>query len=152
MPDADLVIKNGRLVTHTTTYEGVGIAIKDGKFAAIVEDDLLPPAKETLDAQGLYILPGIMDCHVHFRQPGLEYKAEWYGADLVAVDRFFPSTKTCSACGAIKRTMPLTARTFTCPDTECGHVEDRDVNAAKNILAAGLAVAACGDGVRPKRR
>src|SRR5215217_9198890 len=77
MPQADLVIKNARIVTHTTTYEGVGIAVKDGKFAVIVEEDLLPEAAETLDAQGLYVLPGIMDCHVHFRQPGLEYKAEW---------------------------------------------------------------------------
>jgi putative transposase len=44
--------------------------------------------------------------------------------------------------------MALNERTFTCPDSECGHVGDRDVNAAKNIPAAGLAVAACGDGVR----
>jgi transposase len=51
-----------------------------------------------------------------------------------------------------KHTMPLAERTFTCPDPGCGHIENRDVNAAKNILAAGLAVAACGDGVRPKRR
>ncbi|MFG3340924.1 RNA-guided endonuclease InsQ/TnpB family protein [Glycomyces sp. NPDC048151] len=80
----------------------------------------------------------------------LEYKAEWYGRALVVVDRFFPSSRTCSACGALKNKMLLSARTFACP--RCGHVEDRDVNAAKNILAAGLAVAACGDGVRPKRR
>ena len=81
----------------------------------------------------------------------LEYKTEWYGRDLVAVDRFMPSSRICSACGTIKRTMPLNMRTFTCSDKTCGHVEDRDVNAAKNILTAGLAVAACGDGVRPKR-
>ncbi|GAA2153406.1 RNA-guided endonuclease TnpB family protein [Glycomyces rutgersensis] len=80
----------------------------------------------------------------------LEYKADWYGRELVVIDRFFPSSRTCSACGTLKSKMPLAARTFTCP--ECGHAEDRDVNAAKNILAAGLAVAACGDGVRPKRR
>ncbi|GAB4003215.1 hypothetical protein GCM10029992_43980 [Glycomyces albus] len=79
----------------------------------------------------------------------LEYKTEWYGRNLVAVDRFFPSSKTCSACGTMKHAMPLGERTFACAD--CGHVECRDVNAAKNILAAGLAVAACGDGVRPKR-
>ncbi|MFG3340698.1 RNA-guided endonuclease InsQ/TnpB family protein [Glycomyces sp. NPDC048151] len=77
----------------------------------------------------------------------LEYKAEWYGRDLVAVDRFFPSSKTCSACGILKDSMPLHVRVFACP---CGHTEDRDVNAAKNILAAGLADSrnACGDGVR----
>ena len=79
----------------------------------------------------------------------LEYKAAWYGRTLVAVDRFLPSSKTCSACGTMKHAMPLGERTFTC--AVCGHTECRDVNAAKNILAAGLAVAACGDGVRPKR-
>jgi putative transposase len=85
-----------------------------------------------------------------FRQ-FIEYKAEWYGRNMVVVDQFFPSSKTCSACGTMKRSMPLSSRTFSCPDPVCGHAEDRDVNAAKNILAAGLAVAACGDGVRPKR-
>jgi putative transposase len=81
----------------------------------------------------------------------LEYKCEWYGRDLIAIDRFHPSSKVCSACGAVKFAMPSSDRTFRCPDKSCGHREDRDVNAAKNILAAGLAVAACGDGVRPRR-
>jgi allantoinase len=85
MAKVDTVIKNGRLVTPTTTYEGVGVAIQDGKFAAILEDDLLPDAKEVIDAQGLHILPGIMDCHVHFRQPGLDYKAEWATDSVAAI-------------------------------------------------------------------
>jgi dihydroorotase len=85
MPTVDLVIKNGKIVTHNTTYEGVGIAIQDGKFAAIVDEHLLPEAKQTLDAEGLHILPGIMDCHVHFRQPGLEYKAEWATDSVAAI-------------------------------------------------------------------
>ncbi|WP_460542361.1 RNA-guided endonuclease InsQ/TnpB family protein, partial [Glycomyces halotolerans] len=76
----------------------------------------------------------------------LEYKAEWAGRTVVAVDRWLPSSKTCSACGTLKASVPLSQRVFECP--ACGHTEDRDVNAAKNILAAGLAVAACGDGVR----
>ncbi|MGW2373563.1 MULTISPECIES: RNA-guided endonuclease InsQ/TnpB family protein [Kitasatospora] len=78
----------------------------------------------------------------------LEYKAEWYGRDLVVVDRWFPSSKLCSACGILRGEMPLNVREWTCG---CGATHDRDVNAAKNILAAGLAVAACGDGVRPQR-
>jgi putative transposase len=81
----------------------------------------------------------------------LEYKCEWYGRDLIAIDRFHPSSKVCSVCGSTRAFMALGDRVFHCPDEACGHVEDRDVNAAKNILAAGLAVAACGDGVRPKR-
>ncbi|WP_354645365.1 RNA-guided endonuclease InsQ/TnpB family protein [Kitasatospora camelliae] len=78
----------------------------------------------------------------------LEYKTRWYGRELVVVDRWFPSSKLCGACGAIAARMPLTVRAWQC---DCGAVHDRDVNAARNILAAGLAVAACGDGVRPQR-
>lgn len=78
----------------------------------------------------------------------LEYKAEWYGREVVAIDRFYPSSKTCSACGAIQQKMPLNIREWTC---QCGAIHDRDVNAAKNIQAVGLAVLACGDGVRPPR-
>ncbi|HEY0805226.1 MAG TPA: RNA-guided endonuclease TnpB family protein [Pseudonocardiaceae bacterium] len=78
----------------------------------------------------------------------LEYKADWYGRDLVVVDRWFPSSKLCSACGALASGMSLGVREWTC---RCGTRHDRDVNAACNILAAGLAVTACGDGVRPQR-
>ena len=79
----------------------------------------------------------------------LEYKADWYGREVIAIDRFYPSSKTCSACGMLQDSMPLNIREWTCPG--CGEIHDRDVNAAKNILAAGLAVSACGDGVRPSR-
>ncbi|PWR06115.1 transposase [Micromonospora sicca] len=67
----------------------------------------------------------------------LEYKAAWYGRTVIAVDRWHPSTKTCSACGRINTAMTLGVRAWTCPGCEAVH--DRDVNAAKNILAAGLA-------------
>lgn len=78
----------------------------------------------------------------------LEYKAAWYGRELVVADRFFPSSKLCSDCGAGQERMPLKVRTWTCG---CGTTHDRDVNAAKNLLAAGLAVSVCGAGVRPQR-
>jgi putative transposase len=78
----------------------------------------------------------------------LEYKAAWYGRNLIAVDRWYPSSKLCSACGALADTMPLNVRSWTC---RCGTSHDRDVNAARNILAAGLAASACGAGVRPQR-
>jgi putative transposase len=77
----------------------------------------------------------------------LEYKAAWYGRTLVKVDRWYPSTKRCADCGWIVADLALSARTWTCP--QCGVAHDRDHNAAINILAAGLAVTACGDGVRP---
>ncbi|MBD3148634.1 RNA-guided endonuclease InsQ/TnpB family protein [Microbispora bryophytorum] len=78
----------------------------------------------------------------------LEYKCAWYGRELVVIDRFFPSSKLCGVCGTITAKMPLNVREWTC---DCGAVHDRDVNAARNILAAGLAASACGDGVRPQR-
>lgn len=74
----------------------------------------------------------------------LQYKCEWYGRSLVKVDRFFPSSKACSACGLIREKLDLSVRTWRC---ECGAEHDRDHNAAKNILAAGLAVSGCGAGV-----
>lgn len=79
----------------------------------------------------------------------LEYKCAWYGRELIAIDRFFPSSKTCSACGLIHDELPLSVRRWTCAG--CGAQHDRDHNAAKTILAAGLAVSACGAGVRPQR-
>ncbi|MFF4478861.1 RNA-guided endonuclease InsQ/TnpB family protein [Streptomyces sp. NPDC001520] len=78
----------------------------------------------------------------------LEYKCAWYGRELVTVDRWFPSSKLCGACGTVREKLPLNVREWTC---DCGTVHDRDVNAARNILAAGLAASACGDGVRPQR-
>ncbi|MES9540010.1 RNA-guided endonuclease TnpB family protein [Actinomadura sp. NPDC000600] len=78
----------------------------------------------------------------------LEYKCAWYGRELVVVDRWFPSSKLCGICGTVRAKLPLDVREWTC---ECGAVHDRDVNAARNILAAGLAVTACGDAVRPQR-
>lgn len=79
----------------------------------------------------------------------LEYKCAWYGRDLVVIDRWFPSSKTCSSCGKLTEATPLNIREWTCDGCKARH--DRDVNAAKNILAAGLAVSACGAGVRPQR-
>lgn len=71
----------------------------------------------------------------------LEYKADLYGREVIAIDRWFPSSKTCSACGAIVEKLPLNVRDWVC---RCGTHHDRDVNAAKNIRAAGLAVLASG--------
>ena len=82
----------------------------------------------------------------------LEYKAQRHGRTVVVVDRWYPSSKTCSACGYLLAALSLGTRHWTCPG--CGTRHDRDCNAAKNILAAGLAAGAdngtdaCGGGVR----
>ena len=80
----------------------------------------------------------------------LEYKAQWYGRDLVVVDRWYPSSKVCSACGHTATVMPLKVRSWTCVHCRTSH--DRDVNAASNIRAEGLSVLALGGTVRPKPR
>lgn len=77
----------------------------------------------------------------------LEYKANWYGRTLIGIDRFYPSSKRCNDCGHTVAKLSLNVREWTC--TECGTLHDRDVNAARNILAAGLAVSACGESVSP---
>jgi putative transposase len=79
----------------------------------------------------------------------LEYKAAWYGRTLVKIDRWFPSSKRCGHCGHVVDKLPLDVREWDCP--ECGTHHDRDVNAANNIKAAGLAVIVCGANVRPDR-
>ncbi len=77
----------------------------------------------------------------------LEYKARWYGRLLVKIEKWYPSSKRCFDCGHILETLSLDMCAWTCP--ACGTHHDRDINAARNILAAGLAVNACGEMVRP---
>ncbi len=78
----------------------------------------------------------------------LTYKAEWYGRTLIKIDRWFPSSKRCNSCGYVVDKLPLNIREWTC--SKCSAVHDRDINAAINVLAAGLAVSASGASVRPK--
>jgi len=86
----------------------------------------------------------------------IKYKSAWSGVQVVEVDRYFPSSKTCSSCGQAKKTLKLSERTFKC---ECGFQIDRDLNAAINLKklgertareqALGFRVTACGEeGVR----
>jgi putative transposase len=78
----------------------------------------------------------------------LEYKCDWYGRSLIKIDRWFPSSKRCGHCGYVMDKLPLEIRAWSCPT--CGSRHDRDINAATNILAAGLAVLVCGATVRPE--
>jgi putative transposase len=98
----------------------------------------------------------IADCGMYEFKRQLEYKVEKFDSQLILVDRFFPSSQICSNCGNHRHKMPLKNRLYQCPD--CGHSEDRDLNAAKNIdrwfdgihipersrHAASSAVLACG--------
>ncbi len=79
----------------------------------------------------------------------LEYKAAWYGRTLIKIDKWYPSSKRCHSCGHVLDSLTLDERFWMCP--QCKAFHDRDINAAKNVLAAGLAVSACGEAVRPGR-
>lgn len=68
----------------------------------------------------------------------LEYKAKWYGKKIARINRWYPSSKTCSKCDYIINKLPLSVRKWQCP--RCGENHDRDINAAKNIHRQGLAI------------
>ena len=72
----------------------------------------------------------------------LTYKAEWNERELVKIDRFFPSSKACNNCGYINQNLKLSDREWTC--NGCGKINDRDFNAAKNILSEGLKLISAG--------
>lgn len=121
-------------VTTTLIRENQVICVEDLHVAGMLKNHCL--AKALSDAGWGEIV----------RQ--LEYKAKWYGRAVVKIDRWEPTSKTCSACGYKLESLTLDVREWVCP--ECGVCHDRDRNAACNILAAGLAVvSACGESVRP---
>jgi len=105
---------------------------------------------EDLNVAGLVrnrrLARAIADCGWGEFRRQLAYKCQRYGRRLAVIDRWYPSSKTCSACGYLLAELSLSTRYWTCPC--CGARHDRDLNAAQNILAAGRAVTACGAGVR----
>lgn len=98
------------------------VPLGDGSFAANGARSKSGLSRSILDAA-----PG------EFRRQ-LAYKTSWYGSDLVVVDRWEPTSKTCSNCGCVKPKLSLSTRIYRC--ARCGLVLDRDVNAARNIAAA----------------
>jgi putative transposase len=94
---------------------------------------------ETLNVRGMmknHCLAGaIADASFYETKRQLEYKAGWYGRTVKYLDRWFPSSKTCSGCGFIKQDLRLADREWACP--RCGEVHDRDLNAARMILQQG---------------
>lgn len=116
---ADLVIKNGWVVTPTDTFKG-GVAIKDGKFVAVGTDDVLAKGTEEIDAKGRHILPGIIDGHVHFRVPGLEYKED------------FTTGSTAAVCGGV--TMVMDMPNVVPPTADADRVREKIKLAEGNFL------------------
>src|ERR1700758_4628300 len=80
---ADLIIRDGTIVSHDAATAG-SIAIKDGKILAVGAAEAMPPARDIFDAKGLHILPGAIDVHVHFRDPGYPHKEDWASGTAAA--------------------------------------------------------------------
>ncbi|HEX3576827.1 MAG TPA: amidohydrolase family protein, partial [Rhodopila sp.] len=76
MTNADLIIHTGRIV-HPDGIVDASIAIRDGRILAIGAPEAMPAGGEIFDAGGLHILPGAIDVHVHFRDPGYTHKEDW---------------------------------------------------------------------------
>ena len=90
---------------------------------------------EDLHVRGMmanrHLARSIADMGLHECRRQLDYKAHRRGGQMVVADRWFPSSKTCSCCGTVMKTLPLSVREWTCE--ACGAAHDRDVNAAKNL-------------------
>lgn len=80
----------------------------------------------------------------------LQYKGKWKGCDIVQIDQFYPSSKTCYVCNWKKEDLKLSDRSWICPN--CGTVHDRDINAAKNILTYGLSLKSISSGTEDNKR
>src|SRR5580698_8101499 len=80
---ADLIIRNGKVVSHDAVFQA-SVAVKDGRIIAVGTDDAMPAATQTLDATGLHILPGAIDVHVHFRDPGYPDKEDFASGTAAA--------------------------------------------------------------------
>lgn len=104
---------------------------------------------ETLNLRGMVknhsLARSLSDAGIGNAIRAIETKAAMHGKTVIKIDRWFPSSKMCSACGCLQSSMPLPVRQWTC---DCGATHDRDENAARNILAVGHTVAGRGDNVR----
>ena len=112
---ADLIIRNGTIVSADATAVG-SIAIKDGRILSVGADAAMPPTRDTLDIAGLHVLPGAIDVHVHFRDPGYPDKEDFFTGTAAA------------ACGGVTTVFDMPN---TIPPTGAA-----DVLAAKHEMAA----------------
>ena len=111
-------------ITHTLTH--------DSQVRTICMEDLNVKGMQ----HNHHLARSVVDASFGMFLTMLEYKCRWYGVNLIKIDRFAPSSKTCGKCGHIYKGLKLSERSWTCP--ECGTHHDRDFNAACNIKEFGL--------------
>ena len=78
------MVKNTKIVSSSTVFEA-GLAIKNGRIVGLAKEPNLPKAEKTIDACGCLTLPGVIDVHVHFREPGLTHKEDFLSGSMAAV-------------------------------------------------------------------
>lgn len=128
------------------TIHAITTELAKNKSALIVED---------LNVSGMmknhHLARAISDASFYEFRRQLEYKCKWYGSELFVMDRWYPSSKTCSACGAINSELKLSDRVYKC---NCGLEIDRDLNAAINLrnyyTAKHVGIDVCGEIIRPQ--
>lgn len=112
------------------------------KFTTSIVRESQAVAVEDLNVKGMManrrLAKAVGDASMSEMIRQLGYKCAWHGREFVKVGRFYPSSKTCSACGHVLAELPLSARSWECP--VCGAEHDRDLNAARNIAAEGLRI------------
>jgi len=110
------------------------------KLSKAIIDDNQIIVVEDLNVKGMqqnpYLSKSISDSGFRKFLKYLEYKADWYGRELIIADRFYPSSKLCNVCGYKHKELKLSDRYWTCP--ECGTYHDRDINASINLYKVGL--------------
>lgn len=119
-------------ITNKITNENQVIVIEDLKVANMMKNH--------------HLAKSISEVNWYEFRKQLEYKCLWKGRQLVVVDRFFPSSKTCGNCGFINQELTLQDREWKCPN--CHTILDRDLNAAKNILKQGLNICGWNDHIK----
>ena len=121
---ADLLIRGGTVVNAHARTEA-DVAVKDGVVVAVGRGEAMPEARETVDATGLHVLPGIVDVHVHFRDPGLTHKEDWATGSAAAaaggVTTVFDMPNTDPPTGTLE-----------------GYEAKREAAAAKSVVNFGL--------------
>jgi len=141
---ADLVVHNGLVVTATETFPG-GVAITNGQIVAVGADSALPAAREVIDVGGKVITPGLVDFHVHFREPGLTYKEDFTTGSTAAVlggltcVLDMPNTKPPTSTPEVvaQRAAAIAAKSY-CDVVLVGVVVQENVDQIVPMAAAGV--------------